>query len=98
MIFINAPASLPLEQSGVPLSDFDTRSKPFYVGTYFPKDGSIHYNMPGFRIYCLSRWRVRTKKMRSRQRQAVYTISIADGNGSGRKSRDNRENKVGALY
>jgi uncharacterized protein YyaL (SSP411 family) len=23
--------------------------KPFYVGTYFPKDGSSHYNMPGFR-------------------------------------------------
>ena len=35
---------------GWPLSVFLTPDqKPFYVGTYFPKDGSSHYNMPGFR-------------------------------------------------
>ena len=35
---------------GWPLSIFLTPDqKPFYVGTYFPKDGSSHYNMPGFR-------------------------------------------------
>jgi uncharacterized protein YyaL (SSP411 family) len=35
---------------GWPLSIFLTpEQKPFYVGTYFPKDGSSHYNMPGFR-------------------------------------------------
>jgi uncharacterized protein len=35
---------------GWPLSVFLTSDqKPFYVGTYFPKDGSSHYNMPGFR-------------------------------------------------
>ena len=35
---------------GWPLSIFLTPDqKPFYVGTYFPKDGSIHYNVPGFR-------------------------------------------------
>ncbi len=35
---------------GWPLSVFMTPDqKPFYVGTYFPKDGSSHYNMPGFR-------------------------------------------------
>ena len=35
---------------GWPLSIFLTPDqKPFYVGTYFPKDGSTHYNMPGFR-------------------------------------------------
>ena len=35
---------------GWPLSVFLTPAqKPFYVGTYFPKDGSSHYNMPGFR-------------------------------------------------
>jgi uncharacterized protein YyaL (SSP411 family) len=35
---------------GWPLSIFLTPDqKPFYVGTYFPKDGSNHYNMPGFR-------------------------------------------------
>ena len=35
---------------GWPLSVFLTADqKPFYVGTYFPKDGSSHYNMPGFR-------------------------------------------------
>ncbi|MDQ3835958.1 MAG: thioredoxin domain-containing protein [Thermoproteota archaeon] len=35
---------------GWPLSVFLTPDqKPFYVGTYFPKDGSNHYNMPGFR-------------------------------------------------
>ncbi|MDP9016377.1 MAG: thioredoxin domain-containing protein, partial [Thermoproteota archaeon] len=35
---------------GWPLSVFLTPDqKPFYVGTYFPKDGSSHYNMPGFK-------------------------------------------------
>jgi len=35
---------------GWPLSVFLTPDqKPFYVGTYFPKDGSNHYNMPGFK-------------------------------------------------
>jgi uncharacterized protein len=35
---------------GWPLSIFLTPDqKPFYVGTYFPKEGSSHYNMPGFR-------------------------------------------------
>jgi uncharacterized protein YyaL (SSP411 family) len=35
---------------GWPLSVFLTPDqKPFYVGTYFPKDGRSHYNMPGFR-------------------------------------------------
>lgn len=35
---------------GWPLSVFLTPDqKPFYVGTYFPKDASSHYNMPGFR-------------------------------------------------
>jgi uncharacterized protein YyaL (SSP411 family) len=35
---------------GWPLSIFLTPDqKPFYVGTYFPKDGSSHYNMPGFK-------------------------------------------------
>lgn len=35
---------------GWPLSIFLTPDqKPFYVGTYFPKDGSNDYNMPGFR-------------------------------------------------
>jgi uncharacterized protein YyaL (SSP411 family) len=35
---------------GWPLSVFLTPDqKPFYVGTYFPKDGNSHYNMPGFR-------------------------------------------------
>ncbi|MDQ3717828.1 MAG: thioredoxin domain-containing protein [Thermoproteota archaeon] len=35
---------------GWPLSVFLTpEQKPFYVGTYFPKEGSNHYNMPGFR-------------------------------------------------
>lgn len=35
---------------GWPLSVFLTPDqKPFYVGTYFPKDGSSHYSMPGFR-------------------------------------------------
>ena len=35
---------------GWPLSIFLTsEQKPFYVGTYFPKEGSSHYNMPGFK-------------------------------------------------
>ena len=35
---------------GWPLSVFLTPDqKPFYVGTYFPKDGNSHYNMPGFK-------------------------------------------------
>jgi uncharacterized protein len=35
---------------GWPLSIFLTPDqKPFYVGTYFPRDGGSHYNMPGFR-------------------------------------------------
>ncbi|MDQ3969764.1 MAG: thioredoxin domain-containing protein, partial [Thermoproteota archaeon] len=35
---------------GWPLSVFlAPDQKPFYVGTYFPKDGGSHYNMPGFR-------------------------------------------------
>jgi uncharacterized protein YyaL (SSP411 family) len=35
---------------GWPLSVFLTPDqKPFYVGTYFPKDGSTYYNMPGFK-------------------------------------------------
>jgi uncharacterized protein len=39
---------------GWPLSVFLTSDqKPFYVGTYFPKDGSSHYNMPGFRTILL---------------------------------------------
>src|ERR671920_739252 len=39
---------------GWPLSVFLTPDqKPFYVGTYFPKDGSSHYNMPGFRTILL---------------------------------------------
>ncbi len=39
---------------GLPLSVFLTSDqKPFYVGTYFPKDGSSHYNMPGFRTILL---------------------------------------------
>jgi uncharacterized protein len=39
---------------GWPLSIFLTPDqKPFYVGTYFPKDGSSHYNMPGFRSVLL---------------------------------------------
>jgi uncharacterized protein len=39
---------------GWPLSVFLTPDqKPFYVGTYFPKDGSSHYNLPGFRTILL---------------------------------------------
>lgn len=39
---------------GWPLSVFLTSDqKPFYVGTYFPKDGSSHYNMPGFKTILL---------------------------------------------
>jgi uncharacterized protein len=39
---------------GWPLSVFLTSDqRPFYVGTYFPKDGSSHYNMPGFRTILL---------------------------------------------
>ena len=39
---------------GWPLSVFLTPDqKPFYVGTYFPKEGSNHYNMPGFRTILL---------------------------------------------
>src|ERR671924_633117 len=39
---------------GWPLSVFLTPDhKPFYVGTYFPKDGSSHYNLPGFKTILL---------------------------------------------
>jgi uncharacterized protein len=39
---------------GWPLSVFLTpNQKPFYVGTYFPKDSNSHYNMPGFRTILL---------------------------------------------
>ena len=39
---------------GWPLSVFLTpEHKPFYVGTYFPKDSSSHYNMPGFKTILL---------------------------------------------
>jgi uncharacterized protein YyaL (SSP411 family) len=35
---------------GWPLSVFLTPDqRPFYVGTYFPREGSNHYNMPGFK-------------------------------------------------
>ena len=41
---------LAMGTGGWPLSVFLTPDqKPFYVGTYFPKDGSNHYNMPGFK-------------------------------------------------
>jgi uncharacterized protein YyaL (SSP411 family) len=39
---------------GWPLSVFLTpEQKPFYVGTYFPRDGNSHYNLPGFRTILL---------------------------------------------
>jgi uncharacterized protein YyaL (SSP411 family) len=39
---------------GWPLSVFLTPDqKPFYVGTYFPKDSTSHYNMPGFKTILL---------------------------------------------
>src|ERR671933_697987 len=39
---------------GWPLSVFLTPDqKPFYVGTYFPKDSSSRYNMPGFKTILL---------------------------------------------
>jgi uncharacterized protein len=39
---------------GWPLSVFLTPDqKPFYVGTYFPKDSSSHYNIPGFKTILL---------------------------------------------
>ena len=39
---------------GWPLSVFLTpEQKPYYVGTYFPRDGSSHYNLPGFRTILL---------------------------------------------
>ena len=45
---------LAIGTGGWPLSVFLTSDqKPFYVGTYFPKDGSSHYNMPGFRTILL---------------------------------------------
>ena len=45
---------LAIGTGGWPLSVFLTPDqKPFYVGTYFPKDGSSHYNMPGFKTILL---------------------------------------------
>ena len=39
---------------GWPLSVFLTPDqKPFYVGTYFPRDGMNHHNMPGFKTILL---------------------------------------------
>lgn len=39
---------------GWPLSVFLTPDqKPFYVGTYFPKDGASYHNMPGFKTILL---------------------------------------------
>src|SRR5918912_218483 len=39
---------------GWPLSVFLTPDqRPFYVGTYFPKDTNSRYNMPGFRTLLL---------------------------------------------
>ncbi|HEX2614367.1 MAG TPA: DUF255 domain-containing protein, partial [Nitrososphaera sp.] len=44
---------LATSSGGWPLSVFLTPSqKPFYVGTYFPKDGN-HYGLPGFRTILL---------------------------------------------
>jgi uncharacterized protein YyaL (SSP411 family) len=44
---------LATRSGGWPLSAFLTpKQKPFYVGTYFPKDGG-HYGMPGFRTILL---------------------------------------------
>jgi uncharacterized protein YyaL (SSP411 family) len=45
---------LAIGTGGWPLSVFlIPDQKPFYVGTYFPKDGSSHYNMPGFKTILL---------------------------------------------
>ena len=45
---------LAMGTGGWPLSVFLTPDqKPFYVGTYFPKDGSSHYNLPGFKTILL---------------------------------------------
>lgn len=47
-------SQLAMGTGGWPLSVFLTPDqKPFYVGTYFPKDSSSHYNMPGFKTILL---------------------------------------------
>ena len=57
---------------GWPLSVFLTPDqKPFYVGTYFPKDGSSHYSMPGFRTILLQL--VDTYKNKKGEIQAAST-------------------------
>ena len=54
MTFTNGPVSLPPDPAAGHLSVFLTPDqKPFYVGTYFPRDGSSHYNLPGFRTILL---------------------------------------------
>ncbi len=86
---------------GWPLSVFLTPDqKPFYVGTYFPRDGSSHYNLPGFRTILLQladAYRNKNGEVQG-SKHRVHTRFVSDCKGSGWTSRDKRQNKLGALY
>jgi uncharacterized protein len=64
---------------GWPLSVFLTPDqKPFYVGTYFPKDGSSHYNMPGFRTILLQLVDTyKNKKVEIQSASAEFTDALS---------------------
>lgn len=64
---------------GWPLSVFLTPDqKPFYVGTYFPKDGTSHYNMPGFKTILLqlsTAFRNKNKEIQAASDEFISALS-----------------------
>ncbi|HEY1247555.1 MAG TPA: thioredoxin domain-containing protein [Nitrososphaera sp.] len=64
---------------GWPLSVFLTPDqKPFYVGTYFPKEGMNHHNMPGFKTILLqlsAAYRNKNQEIKSASDEFISALS-----------------------